>query len=176
MVYFLQLSYQTPVSILRSSAPSISSSLILSSEQYVLNTRNHEVPNSVIFSVLPPFPPFQTQISSSALPTLKRPKLMPFTHVKPSFTPIQNNRQNYSSVFTYTYSQNTTICQIVSLCNKQHYIIYNYMFRPCKRAIIRLFTEPSSRLHNRSLGGQDLVLHKSLYVCNMILYRIILTL
>ena len=51
-------------------------------------------------------------------------------------------------VFTYTYSQNTTICQIVLICNKQHYVIYNnYMFRPCKRAIIRLFTEPSSRLN-----------------------------
>ena len=56
-------------------------------------------------------------------------------------------------VFTCTYSQNTKICPIVSLCNKQHYEIYNYMFRPCKRAIIRLFTKPSSRLHNRSLGG-----------------------
>ena len=33
--------------------------------------------------------------------------------------------------------KNTTICQIVSLCNKQHYVIYNYMFRPCKWAIIR---------------------------------------
>jgi hypothetical protein len=40
--------------------------------------------------------------------------------------------------------------QIVSLYNKQHYVIYNYMFRPCKRTIIRLFTEPSSRLYNRT--------------------------
>ena len=45
------------------------------------------------------------------------------------------------------------ISQIVSLYSKQHYVIYNHMFRPCKRAIIRLFTEPSNRLHNRSLGG-----------------------
>ena len=81
-------------------------------------------------------------------------------------------------VFTYTYIQNTTICQIVSLSNKQQYIIYNnYMFRPCKRTVIRLFTEPSSRLHNRSLGGgRDLFLYNSYYVCNVLLYRIILTL
>ena len=47
--------------------------------------------------------------------------------------------------------KNTTICQIVSLCNKQHYVIYNnYMFRPCKWAIIRLFLEPVSWLYNRS--------------------------
>ena len=38
-------------------------------------------------SILLPFPSFQAQISSSALPTLKRPKPMPFTHVRPSFTP-----------------------------------------------------------------------------------------
>jgi len=59
-------------------------------------------------------------------------------------------------VFTYIYihSQNITICQRVLICNKQHYVIYNnYMFRPCKRAITRLLTEPSSILHNRSLGG-----------------------
>jgi hypothetical protein len=35
-----------------------------------------------------------------------------------------------------------TICQIVSLCNIQQCVIYNYMFRPCKRAIFRLFLEP----------------------------------
>jgi len=52
--------------------------------------------------------------------------------------------------------------QVVSPYNKQHYIIYNnYMFWPCKLAIIRLFTEPPIILHSRSLGwgGQDLVLH-----------------
>jgi len=64
-----------------------------------------------------------------------------------------NTMYKIMCVFTYTYSQNTTICQIVLICNKQHYVIYNYVFRPCKRAIIRLFTEPSSRLHNTSLGG-----------------------
>ena len=57
-------------------------------------------------------------------------------------------------VFTYTCVKNTTICQIVSLCNKQHYVIYNnYRFQPCKRAIIRLFVEPVSRLYNRSWRG-----------------------
>ena len=66
---------------------------------------------------------------------------------------FSNTMYKIMCVFTYTYSQNTTICQIVLICNKQHYVVYNnYMFRPCKRAIIRLFTEPSSRLHNRSLG------------------------
>jgi hypothetical protein len=58
-------------------------------------------------------------------------------------------------VFRYTCSQKHNKCQMVSLCKKQHYVIYtNYIFRPCKRAIIRLFTEPASRLHNRSLGGE----------------------
>ena len=72
-----------------------------------------------------------------------------------------NTMYKIMCIFTYTYSQNTTICQILSLSNKQHYVIYNYMFRPCKRAIFRLFTELSSRLHNRSLGGgrRDLFLH-----------------
>jgi len=32
--------------------------------------------------------------------------------------------------------KNTTICQMVALCNMQHYVVYNYMFRPCKLAII----------------------------------------
>jgi hypothetical protein len=48
--------------------------------------------------------------------------------------------------------KNTTICQMVSLCNMQHYVIY-YMFRPCKWAIIRLFVEPVSWLYHRSWGG-----------------------
>jgi hypothetical protein len=50
-------------------------------------------------------------------------------------------------VFTYTCSKKHNSFQIVSLCNKQHYVIYNnYMFRPCKWAIIRLFVEPVSWL------------------------------
>jgi len=56
-------------------------------------------------------------------------------------------------VFTYTCSQSTTIFQMVSLCNMQQYVIYNYMFRPRKWAIIRVFVEPVSWLYNRSLGG-----------------------
>ena len=80
---------------------------------------------------------------------------------------VNNTMYKIMYILTYTYSQNTTFCQIVSLCNKQHYVIYNnYMFRPCKRAIIRLFTETSIRLHNRSLGGgRDLIPPNSL--CNM---------
>jgi hypothetical protein len=119
MVFFLQLFYQSPVSTLRTSDPSISSSLTVSHEQYFLNTTNYEVPNSIMFSILPPFPPFQTQIqggssmtgtdlcvnkphksrsylnhlvSSSALPTLKRPKPMPFTHVRPSSHPYKPDK------------------------------------------------------------------------------------
>ena len=43
---------------------------------------------------------------------------------------------------------------MVSLCNMQHYVIYNYMFRPSKWAI-RLFLEPVSWLYNRSLSVGD---------------------
>ena len=31
---------------------------------------------------------------------------------------------------------------MLSLRNKQNYVIYNYKFLPCKWAIIRLFVEP----------------------------------
>jgi len=60
--------------------------------------------------------------------------------------------------------KNTTICQMVSLCNIQHYVMYNYIFRPCKWAIIRLFVEPEGWVCNRSLegGGRDFVLHLKL--------------
>jgi hypothetical protein len=56
-----------------------------------------------------------------------------------------------------------TICQLVSLCIIQHYVIYIYMFRPCKRAIIRLFLEPVIGLYKRSMVGRDLVLHRILW-------------
>ena len=47
------------------------------------------------------------------------------------------------------------ISQILSLYNKQHYVIYNnYMFRPYKRAIIRLFTEPSDYV--RGVWGDEI--------------------
>ena len=52
--------------------------------------------------------------------------------------------------------KNTTICQMVSLCNMHHNVIYD-MFRPCMWAIIRLFVVSAWWLYNRSLGGQDLV-------------------
>jgi hypothetical protein len=72
--------------------------------------------------------------------------------------------------------KDTTICQMLSLYNMQHYVIYNYMFRPCKWTIIRLFVEHVSSLYHRSLeGGRDLVLHHilwGLYGCRP-LYRCI---
>ena len=39
--------------------------------------------------------------------------------------------------------KNTTICQMLSLCNMQHNVTHNYMFWPCKWAIISLFVEPA---------------------------------
>jgi hypothetical protein len=38
-----------------------------------------------------------------------------------------------------------TVCEVVSQCNIHQYVQNNYMFRPCKRAIIRLFLEPVIR-------------------------------
>jgi len=51
--------------------------------------------------------------------------------------------------------KNTTVCQMVSLCNMQHNVIYNCMFWPYKRAIVRLFVEPVRWLYNGSLGGLE---------------------
>jgi hypothetical protein len=66
--------------------------------------------------------------------------------------------------YLYIHVVKNTIYQMVSLCNMHHKVIYNYTFRPCKRAIIRLFVEAVRWLYNRSLGegGRDLVLHHSL--------------
>jgi len=51
-------------------------------------------------------------------------------------------------------------------------VIYNnYMFRPCNLAIIRLFTESSSRLHNKNLGDEI----SPYIILSMLLYGIILT-
>jgi hypothetical protein len=45
----------------------------------------------------------------------------------------------YSGVFHICLVKTQqTVCQIVSLCIIQLYVIYNYKFRPCKTAIIRL--------------------------------------
>jgi hypothetical protein len=41
---------------------------------------------------------------------------------------LKNTMYIIMCLFTYTCSQNTTVCQMVSLCNMQHYVIYNYMF------------------------------------------------
>jgi len=46
---------------------------------------------------------------------------------------------------------------MVSLCNMQHYVLYNYMFLPCKRAIIRLFVEPVSCLYYPMETPQDMM-------------------
>jgi hypothetical protein len=63
----------------------------------------------------------------------------------------------YSKMCIYLHIQAVktlhTICHTVSLCIIQQYVIYNYMFRPCKRAIIRLFLEPLTGVYNRSRGG-----------------------
>jgi len=48
--------------------------------------------------------------------------------------------------------------QFVRLC---HYVIYNYMFRPCEWAIIRLFVEPVGL----GAGGQQLSYILSCGVC-----------
>jgi hypothetical protein len=37
------------------------------------------------------------------------------------------------------------------------------MFRPCKRAIIRLFLEPLIGLYTGNMGGRELVLHHILW-------------
>ena len=61
---------------------------------------------------------------------------------------------------------------MVSLCNMQHYVIYNYIFRPCKWAIIRLFVEPLSWLYNRSLGGGEISsLTNSYSIVNLLVLR-----
>jgi len=44
--------------------------------------------------------------------------------------------------------------QMVLLCNMQHSVIHNYIFRPCKWAIIRLFVEPEGWLYNGILGDE----------------------
>ena len=82
-----------------------------------------------------------------------------------------NNTMYILCIYWHIHTvKNTTIYQMVSLCNMQHYVIYNHMFRPCKWAIIRLFVEPVSWLYNRSLGGEHLVLHHILWG----LYRLLI--
>jgi hypothetical protein len=48
-----------------------------------------------------------------------------------------------------------TVCEVVSLCNIQQYVQNNYMFRPCKRAIFRLFLEPVIR-HTIGAWGDEI--------------------
>jgi len=57
-------------------------------------------------------------------------------------TKYQNSKVKICLLCIYLHIhavKNTTICQMVSLCNMQHYVMYSYMFRPCKWVIIRLF-------------------------------------
>jgi hypothetical protein len=46
-----------------------------------------------------------------------------------------------------------TICEVVSQCNVHQYVRNSHMFRPCKRAIIRLFLEPVIRHKQWEYGG-----------------------
>jgi hypothetical protein len=61
-----------------------------------------------------------------------------------------------------------TACEVVSQCNIQQYVQNNYMFRPCKRDIIRLFLEPVIRhIQWEHGGGRDFILH---YTCGVKVY------
>ena len=71
-------------------APHISSLLIWSPECYLVRSIDHKAPHYAISSnpvILPPSQFSKTLSLSSSL------------NERPSFTPIQNNRQNYSSVY-----------------------------------------------------------------------------
>jgi hypothetical protein len=56
---------------------------------------------------------------------------------------------------------------MVSLCNMQHCVIYNYMFRPRKWAIIRLFVEPVGLQYNRSLGEDEISSYIKSYIIDL---------
>ena len=77
-------------------AQPISFFLILSPAQYWVRSTNHLAPRYVISSI----PPLRRPSYSSQHHVLKHPQL-PFLPQcqRPSFTPIQNNRQNYSSIY-----------------------------------------------------------------------------
>ena len=73
---------------------------ILSPAQYWVRSTNHLAPHFVISSI-PPLPRPSVQIySSTPCSVLKHPQL-PFLPQcqRPSFTPIQNNGQSYSSIY-----------------------------------------------------------------------------
>ena len=72
---------------------------ILSPAQYWVRSTNHLAPRYAISSI-PPLPlPSSVQIFSST-PCSQHPQLpFPPQCQRPSFTPIQNNRQNYSSIY-----------------------------------------------------------------------------
>jgi len=63
--------------------------------------------------------------------------------------------QRIMCIYLHIYAVKNTIGQMLSLCNMQHCVIYNYMFRPCKWAIIRVFVEPVRWLNNRSFFWGD---------------------
>jgi hypothetical protein len=90
-------------------ASPISNRPMWSPEWYLVNSKNHEDPQCVIFSI-PLLPsPYQV-LKFSSIPFLKnlQPTFLPH-FVATSVTPIQNNRQNYGTVsinyVKYLYSQ-----------------------------------------------------------------------
>jgi hypothetical protein len=100
------------------------------------NNKPHQNPNSARFKM-------EIHKYESISPHQKRPYKLKLCQVDTA-----------KCVYTFIQcSQNTTNNMSVSLCNIQQYVIYNYMFRPCKRAIIRLVLEPAIGLYNSSMGG-----------------------
>ena len=114
------------------------SSWLLTRKQRILSTKNYKLSD-------PEKIPFGSSVDHGAA---NKSYLLKMCHPRCVESKIQCIKL---CVYSYIHTVKTQqISQILSLYNKQHYVIYNnYMFRPCKRAIIRLFTEPSSRLHNR---------------------------
>jgi hypothetical protein len=69
-----------------------------SPEQRWVRRTDHEAPHYVVFST--PLSPLPPRAKYSQHPILKHPKPTFLTQCeRPSFTPIQNNKQNYSSVY-----------------------------------------------------------------------------
>jgi len=69
-----------------------------SPEQHWVTRRDHEAPHYVVFST--PLSPRPLRAKYSLHPILKHPQPTFLTQCeRQSFTPIQNNKQNYSSVY-----------------------------------------------------------------------------
>jgi hypothetical protein len=74
-------------------APSISFFSILLPAQYWVRSTDHDAPHYEVFSTSCYLVPLRPKYFSQH-PILKHPQCQ-----RPSFTPIQNNKQNYSSVY-----------------------------------------------------------------------------